>query len=665
MTMSRAVLRAERKLRSGEHGKVYIKQGSAQLHLSEATVKSLMPFLQCLLDDLSRLCCTSTSRDLKTITARVEHEGMSFLTISLPNFCSDFQKSLDQGFVGDDQFPGFARTGGLPRFLSGFLRHVFDSESGTLLNEPSIVHIHAIRQITLMFAKINLPCTPAREASAIRSYVECEQDVRKADKRLLDDPDRIRRFDRMSRLLWADLLSSVDRKVYEEGGRAIIPKHGPGATADRLRGNSKWEQAEWTERLEQVFPHGIHLAPSWRYFQDLSHVRILEPGAERPVRVITVPKTLKSPRIIAVEPTCMQYMQQGLLDAFRNAVEADDIASGVVGWATQVPNKHLASKGSEDGTLATLDLSEASDRVSNQHVRALLRTHPHASGAVDSCRSRKADVPGHGVIRLAKFASMGSALTFPLEAMVFATIIFVAIERELNASLSRRALKSYVGKVRVYGDDIIVPVEFVHAVIAELEAFGLKVNASKSFWSGKFRESCGGDYYAGHDVSVVRMRSIFPTRRTDVQEIVSTLEFRNHLYKSGLWGSARYLDEELGRLIPLPVVLESSPVLGRHSFLGYETQRSCPELFRPLVKGWTLQPRIPSSRLEDVGALLKCLVLMERGNASSSLTETSEHNAEKRGAHWIRSLPGSDDEHLERSGRPQRVDTKLRWATPY
>ncbi len=628
-------------------------------------MKSPMPFLQCVLDDLSTLCCTSTIRDGKTIAERFEHEGWSFLTITLSNFGADFQKSLDQGFVGHDQFMGFARTGGLPRFLSGFLDHVFDRETGVLLNVPSVAHIHAIRQLTLMFAKINLPCTPAREARAIRSYVECEQDVRSSDARLAEKPEMVAQFRRMSSLLWGDVLSSVDRMVYEEGGTAIIPKHGPGATADRLRGNAKWDQAEWPRRLEQVFPHGIHLASSWRYFQDLSHVCILTPGAERPVRVITVPKTLKTPRIIAVEPTCMQYMQQGLLDCIGKAVEADDIASGLIGWAEQVPNQHLAREGSRNGALATLDLSEASDRVSNQHVRELLANHPHLNGAVDSSRSRKADVPGHGVIRLAKFASMGSALTFPLEAMVFATIAFCAIESELNTPVSRGTIRSFLGQVRVYGDDIIVPRRFVHAVITYLEAFGLKVNASKSFWSGKFRESCGKDYYDGHDVSVVRMRSLLPADRTNVQEIVSTVSFRNQMYYAGMWKTARYLDGLLGRLIPYPVVLESSPVLGRNSFLGYETQKYCDTLHRPLVKGWVVVADPPVSRLKDHGALLKCLILLEKKHESASRQDASFATSWKRASGQISPKPGTDDEHLERSGRPRRVDTKSRWATPY
>jgi len=611
-------------------------------------MKSLMSFMQLVLEDMGTWCHTSTTRDFKTIAGRFEHEGLSFLTISLSNFGSDFEKSLDQGFVGHDQFAGFSRTGGLPRFLGGFLDSVFDRGTGQLLQHPSVTSIHAIRQLTLMFAKIKLDCTPVRTRRAIDRYMECELDVRNADARL--DPDRIQRYSRISSLLFADVFSSVDREVYDGD---IIAKHGPGATADRLRGNAKWEQREWTERLEQVFPHGEHLVSSWRYFQDLADVHIHEPGTERPVRVITVPKTLKSPRIIAIEPTCMQYMQQGLMGAFRKAVEADDIASGFVGSASQVPNQHLAEEGSRNGALATLDLREASDRVSNQHVRIMLRNHRHLNDAVDSSRSRKADVPGHGVIRLAKFASMGSALTFEMEAMVFCAIIFVAIERELNCQLTPRKIRSFLGQVRVYGDDIIVPVRFVPAVISELEAFGLQISESKSFWNGKFRESCGKEYYDGHDVSIVKMRRPFPTHRKDVPEIVSTLELRNHLYFSGLWKTARYLDEMLGRLIPLPVVLQTSQVLGRHSFLGYQATRSCDELFRPLVKGWTLRPRIPASKLEDSGALLKCLVLAELSQDEDTWDAL------------ISNLPTADDRHLERSGRPSTVDTKLRWATPY
>jgi len=630
-------------------------------------VKSPMPLLHCVLDDLGTHCHTSTVRDLKTITDRVEHEGLSFLTITLSDFGKDLEKGLDQGRIDSTLFTGFQRKGGLPRFLSGFLCRVFDSGSGMLLSEPSLAHIHALRQITLMFAKIEVPCTDARNSDAMRRYIECEQEVRNADARL--DPDRTSRYNRIGTLLWADLLCGVDANASAPEGRTsqlgwFIPKHGPGATADRLRGNGKWRQREWTERLEQVFPSGEHLVTSFRHHAWLDGLRFLEPGAERPVRVISVPKTQRTPRIIAIEPACMQYMQQALLGAFRKAVDSDDTSRSFVGWSEQMFNQRLALEGSRNGTLATIDLSEASDRVSNQHVRSLLRNHRHLNDAVDSTRSRKADVPGHGVIRLAKFASMGSALTFPLEAMVFATIIFVALERKAQRPFRRKDIESFIGQVRVYGDDIIVPVDSVTAVIEELEAFGLRVNSNKSFWTGKFRESCGKEYYDGEDVSVVRMRTLLPSHRRDVREIVSTVSLRNQLYKAGLWKSARYLDELVGRIIPLPTVLESSPVLGRHSFLGYHPEKHCSTLHRPLVKGYVVKSDIPVSKLDDLDALLKCFVLAEHANPS----EREEHDsiaAGKLRRDLTGLLPGTGDEHLERSGRPRVVDIKLGWHTPY
>lgn len=612
-------------------------------------MKSLNEFLQHVLDDLGTWCCTSTTEDLKTVLRRVDHEGLSFLTITLPAFGKHFERSLDEGQVVRELYTYFGARSSLPRFLSGFFGLVFDRSTGRLLDDPSITAIWAIRQFTLMFAKIALPCTPARERAAMAQYVETERFVH-AHQETIEERDALR-FGRIGKLLWANVFSRVDKCVYEG---EIIPKHGPGATADQLRGNAKWEQQEWTSRLEQVFPHGEYLAANWRYFQDLVDVRILEPGAERPVRVISVPKTLATPRIIAIEPVAMQYMQQGLLALFQRELQADQLAWGFIGWTSEVPNKHLASEGSRNGAYATLDLREASDRVANQHVRGLLSDHPWLESGVGASRSRKADVPGHGIIPLAKFASMGSALTFPLEAMVFTTLIFCGIEQDLGRRLTREDITSFSGKVRCYGDDIIVPVEHVRSVIDWLQAFGLEVNLGKSFWTGKFRESCGWDWYAGEDVRVTRLRSPLPSSRTDIQEIVSTVSTRNQLYKAGMWKTVAYLDRVLEGLIPLPYVYESSPVLGRHSFLGIETPtRMCKDLHRPLVRGMMVHSTIPISRLDGPAALLKCLSMLERREASALEEVFLPSDA---------GLQAGNEEHLDRQGRPRSVNIKSGWG---
>jgi len=597
-------------------------------------VKSLIELAEEILADAGIWCHVSTSRDCKTITTRVENEGLSFLTITLPKFGDDFQIALDHGMVDISLFPGFKRKGSTPEFLGGLLDLIFDRASGRLLNVPSIDAIRFIRQICLAFGKINLPCSDARIDRAIIKYIECEKDVKRYDRLF---PLQRKAFMRMSVLLWAQLLSDCDKAVYT---KSVYPKHGPGATADKLVGNFKWNQRSWPARLEREFPMAEFAFSTYSEFlthqQDIS---ILEPGAEIPVRVITVPKTLKTPRIIAIEPTAMQYTQQAILQCLVTEMGCDDNASQFVEFSSQVPNQALAKLGSSDLSLATLDLSEASDRVSNQHVRAMLKNYGSLFRAVDSCRSRKADIPGFGVKRLAKFASMGSALCFPFEALVFCTVVFLGIQKALNRPLTKKDITSFYGRVRVYGDDIIVPVEYVDSVVSELEAFGFQVNRNKSFWTGKFRESCGKEYYDGHDVSISRVRTVLPLHRQNAQEIASTVSLRNRFYLLGLWKTARYLDTLLERLIPFPNGLDTSPGLVRTCSLGYASEKEHPTLHKPLVKAMHLVPRKRKSPLDGSGALVKCL------------------------------LPGRfepfSEDHLRFAGRPTAVDIKHRWSTPY
>jgi hypothetical protein len=385
---------------------------------------------------------------------------------------------------------------------------------------------------------------------------------------------------------------------------------------------------------------------------------IVEPGSEVPVRVISVPKTLKTPRIIAIEPAAMQYAQQSIFRSFRDRLAEDDLLFPMLGIDDQEPNRRMALSGSLDGELATLDLSEASDRVSKQHVDVLLGRHSALHGAVMASRSSKAAVDGHGVIPLSKFASMGSALCFPMEAAVFLTVIFIAIQKELSTPLSRELLiKEFRGRVRVFGDDIIVPTDYVLPVVHELENFGLRVNVHKSFWTGRFRESCGREYYDGTDVSIVRVREVLPQQRQDAIGVISTVSLRNQAYWAGLWQTARWLDRYLEKLlIEFPNVGPDSPVLGRESALGYQFQRLDPNTHGPLVKGYYVRAKSPSDPLDGEGALLKCLI----GDPDEPLLN---------GVDSLRShlfdVASVDDEHLERSGRPKHVSIKLGWRPPY
>lgn len=607
-------------------------------------MKSLTLLWQKVAQDMSDLCGTSTTNDYRTVVRRVEAEGLSFLTITLPNFAKDLQKGLERGYVAHDLFTGFRFRGGLPCFLGGFLEHIFDRRSGWILQDPSSDCVLAVRQLTLLYGKMELACTDARRTNAIKEYLNCEQEVKEYDSRFFSDPnsqelDILEDFHRVSLLLFGDVLSALDFDIHNGD---IVPKHGPGSTADKLTGNQKLTQTEWPDRLEEEFAYIEYALPSLRYHQMVDRVTFLTPEQERPVRVITVPKTLKTPRIIAIEPTAMQYMQQAIMECLCEYLETDILQNrtsairGMIGFRSQEPNQFLALKGSQEGILATLDLSEASDRVSNQLVQLLLDRYPHVNRGVQACRSRKADVDGQ-VIRLSKFASMGSALTFPIEAMVFLTAVFVGIQRQIQKPLSRAIIKSFRDEVRIFGDDIIVPVDYVQSVIGALEDFGLRVNTSKSFWNGRFRESCGKDYFAGDDVSVIRCRELLPTSRKDVSEIVSTVSLRNHMFMSGNWRTARHLDGLLTDILRhFPAVLPTSPALGRISSLGYDSQKEDKRLHKPMVKAYVVSATIPENGVDGADALLKWFL--------------------KRGTEPFAAL-----DHLERSGRPEALHINSGW----
>lgn len=603
-------------------------------------MKSLIALWNVLANEMASRCSTSTTMDINTVHERAEHEGLSFLTITLPTFGKDFQYCLDQGFVVPKAFLSFRKTGScLPSFLRGFTEQVFSSSTGILLDKPDIEAIYAIRQLTLTFGKILLPCTPARERRAMSSYVQCDTEVGNVSA-CLPNSD-VDEFGRMAGLLFRDLFSFLDHKIYHG---EIIPKHGPGAVADRLTSNGKYNLRYWTDRLEEVFHVGDFLYPSLRSLSDCYEddgIDFREPDAEIPSRVISVPKTQKTPRIIAIEPAALQFVQQGLLEVIMQHIHQGFLGD-FIGTESQEPNQLLAQKGSLDGSLATLDLSEASDRVSSKLVRSLMRNHPLSQRAVFSCRSERASVPGEGVISLSKFASMGSALCFPMEAMVFLTIIFLGIEKEQGYRFSHPSqFSDWVGRVRVYGDDLIIPVDYVHTVVDLLEHFGAKVGLDKSFWNGKFRESCGKEYYDGHDVSFVKVRRLFPTQRQDVAEVVSLVELRNLFYEAGCWVTVKWLDEKIQGILPVfPKVLSTSSALGRTSFLGYISEKEDEHLHRPLVKACVVSSRSPRDPLEGPGALLKYFL--------------------KRGVE-----PTFDESHLERAGRPRNVYIKTRWVPPF
>lgn len=601
------------------------------------TMKSLKTLVGCLMQDAGAVCSTNVLVDRNTVDMRVEHEGESFLTIRLPAYCKAFERALAEGSLVSIPFPGFRKRKSFPLFLGGLLRLVFDDGDGRLLQTPNVDAIQGIRQICLVVGKLAENCADEFRDRSLRAYEECDRDVGMLWQGQPLSKEGLADLSITADEVFGRSLRSVEFTVRSGG---LVPKHGPGATADKISGNAKYDSLYWTRRLENSFPIADYLSCGYSHFERLVDANISEPGAERPVRVITVPKTATKARVIAMEPANMQYCQQALLREFSRVFHAD---SPFVSLTNQEHNRELAHQGSLDGSLATIDLSDASDRVSLPVVSAVFKNYPFLLEALMASRSTTAELPDGRIIQLAKFASMGSATCFPVEAICFAVVVLTGIRKSLSrpewkAFLSEEAPKT----VRVFGDDIIVPTRFVPNVLQALRESGSKPNMDKSFWTGLFRESCGAEFYKGDDVGVSRLRRRPPASRRESSEVLAIISFRNQLYKSGYWGTVMLVDKWIRELrIPMPIVDETSPIVGRTSVaFGYRVERHDPDLQAPLVKGLRVRVNSPKSESSDHGKLMKCL------------------------------LPGRDEpfmdpEHLTRSGRADDVATTVGWGQPF
>lgn len=203
-----------------------------------------------------------------------------------------------------------------------------------------------------------------------------------------------------------------------------------------------------------------------------------------------VPKTALTHRSIAVEPHINSFFQLGIGKMIRKrlkrvGIDLDD----------QSTNQKLARLGSIDGSLATIDLTSASDTISKELVRELLPEDWFAW--LDMTRSKQGTLNKEKLL-YEKFSSMGNGFTFDLESLIFWAVAQSVVEhRNYNPFW-----------VNVMGDDIIVPSGCYVRVVRVLQELGFVVNKSKSFHKGLFRESCGCDCFRGADVRPVYLKKV-------------------------------------------------------------------------------------------------------------------------------------------------------------
>jgi hypothetical protein len=586
-------------------------------------MKRQLAILRAVLDESAEWLSVNPDRDWKTIQSRFENEGESFLAITLPAMHDHILECISAGRWSPSRLFKENVKGG-PQFLGEFLGFIFKWDTGTVRNDiGAVLALRCIRQLLLLHSKEKALPSQTRADKAIEGFFATERELKDRRKTILSSLDSTD-FIKVSDILYRDLFDQCETKLWDDN---VIFKHGPGSTADGSFGSAKFKnlRSTWTTRIEKVFPCSDFGFSNLHHYLDISqdhHYAVVSPREERPMRVILVPKTQKTPRIIAMEPTALQFVQQGLLELIDESIQSSFLR-GHISWRDQDRNRFLARQGSADSSLATLDLSEASDRVHVSLVNRMLRHHPLLRRAVFSCRSTRADVLGQ-VIRLEKFAPMGSALCFAFETLIFFSMV---VASELNRkSIPVNALRrksgyinrSFLQGISAYGDDIIVPTAGALASIDFLESFGLKVNRRKSFWTGEFRESCGGDFFRGHDVTVVRLREKIPSKRQDQKQTWSLAQFQNQLYQAGWKQSA----EKVRALAPWIPTVDRDLSSGIY-FLS-ETS-SCPSrwntsLYRSEYKVLTGVFFTPSYKAEGWDEFFRSMISLTRrhGPAGSS-----------------------------------------------
>lgn len=205
--------------------------------------------------------------------------------------------------------------------------------------------------------------------------------------------------------------------------------------------------------------------------------------------IVTVPKTYKVDRTIAIEPCMNLYVQKGIGAVIRNRLKAAKLDLN-----DQTRNQRLARIGSFSGSLATIDLSMASDTISYKLVELLLP--PDWFAALELCRSPMGRLPSGEWFHYQKFSSMGNGFTFELETLIFYALALAV--SELHGNKDRR--------ISVYGDDIISPVAIATPLLETLDVCGFVPNAKKTWISGPYRESCGKHFWNGYDVTPFYVR---------------------------------------------------------------------------------------------------------------------------------------------------------------
>lgn len=344
------------------------------------------------------------------------------------------------------------------------------------------------------------------EAEALESYKETEEEL----EAVLCDDDQI--FD--------DLEAIIKGWFGDFHIDNLRPNNGPGSVAEGpLTLFEKFHSMKVDQTLK-VLLNSTTLNPLeyTGYFPVQP-----EEGLVRISRTVFVPKTATKLRTISMEPCSLQYIQQGVMKELYEYIGKHPYLRIRVVLDDQTQNQVLALEGSMCHNYGTIDLSHASDSVSWGLIRRVFRSVPLLYKWLLATRSNKTLLPDGTLLTLNKFAPMGSALCFPIECILFASIVEYA-SRKVHKRARERMLFS------VYGDDLVVPSTYYDETINALRRCGFVVNGAKSFNTTHYRESCGKEYYRGYDITPLYYRTPFYNRKITPSVYGSWCSSANNAY---------------------------------------------------------------------------------------------------------------------------------------
>lgn len=343
-----------------------------------------------------------------------------------------------------------------------------------------------------------------RRARAIFKWLCAERDNEATNDRLILTPDGYQILPRVSYRRFMSFCQTMILNIIGEVPplEALIGSFSGGASTSRPRTESHpatkyLGKAEVTRRCLELFSDISEEMPGWlgQLTEEHTIIPIVVPGNV----MFTVPKKTDIDRVCCKEPDLNMFVQKGIGNYFRSCLRRVGINLN-----EQANNRSFARAGSLTGGLATFDLSNASDSVTRELVSQMLPVFWHT--LLDSVRSPVTIIDGEEHPNH-MFSSMGNGFTFELE-----SLLFYVLTRAIAYFRGSR------GVVSIYGDDIICPSDIADVLPSVFNYFGFQVNLDKSHTEtnsyqlegevvGTFRESCGGHYLNGRDITPFYVKS--------------------------------------------------------------------------------------------------------------------------------------------------------------